>query len=824
MRKDFHQFDKFTQNAKKALILAQEIAKNLDFPYIGTEHILLGLLSLKSSVACGILSSFDIDLEKVELAMSLIEKEEYEEGLSTNAKQVIEKAVELARDFGHSYVGTEHLLLALLSNEECQAFQIIKNLDVDPEKIKAQLEYLFSKAEGEPAMARAGQERKRSATPALDYFSRDITKLAGEGKLDPVIGREEEIARVIQILGRRTKNNPVLIGEPGVGKTAIVEGLAQRIISGDVPQNLLGKRILALDLPLIIAGTKYRGEFEERIKKVIEEVEHSDDIILFIDEFHTIIGAGAAEGAIDAANILKPALARGNLRCIGATTLDEYRKHIEKDAALERRFQPVIVNEPSVEDTIKILEGIINKYEEYHQVSFDHQALVAAAKLSKRYISDRFLPDKAIDLIDEAASAVRIRSGDINSKKLKELNRKLEATIKGKEKAVALQNYELAASLRDQELYLREEIEKIKRGNIKLDKNERPVVSEEDIALVVSSWTGIPVTKLIESESKRFAQLEENIKKRIVGQDEAVEAVAKAIRRSRTGISNPSRPIGSFIFLGPTGVGKTELAKVLAKIVFEREDALVKIDMSEFMERHNVARLIGAPAGYVGYEDGGKLTEAIRRKPYCVLLLDEIEKAHPDVFNMLLQILEDGCLTDAKGRKVDFKNTIIIMTSNIGTSVLSKAAGMGFKAVGTKDEEKAKEEYEEMKERVLDELKKHFKPEFLNRLDQIIVFKPLQPAHIKKIVEIQLNDLKERVKTEQKIELKISKKVKDLLAEKGFDPEFGARPVRRTIQNLIEDPLADGIVKGKFKEGDKIKVLLKGKEIKLEKEKKLLKV
>jgi len=815
------QFDKFTDNAKRALINAQEIAGEIGLGYIGTEHLLLGLLEVRGSLAAEILSGFGIDPDKIEITMSLMQSGRRESGfgLSANAKRALEEAMAVAQGFRHLAVGSEHILYGLLSNRENEAYNLIKNLDVDPERIKAQIQYILKQntpQQGDLAAA-GGGKREGSRTPALDYFATDLTNLASQDKLDPVIGRNREIARVIQILGRRTKNNPVLLGEPGVGKTAIVEGLAERISKGDVPQTLIGKRILMLDLTLIVAGTKYRGEFEERIKKVIEETEANPNIIIFIDELHTIIGAGSAEGSLDAANILKPALSRGRLRCIGATTLEEYRKHIEKDSALERRFQPVIVDEPSVEDTIEILKGIQERYAEHHQVNFEDKALEAAARLSKRYIPDRFLPDKAIDLIDEAASMVRIKKSEGGSSKIKELERKLQMTISGKEKAVGQGNYELAASLRDQENYLREELDRVREGKIQIDKKDRPSVLEEDIAFVVANWTGIPVTRLVEGEAKKFSELEAALKKRIVGQDEAVEAVAKAIRRSRMGISNPKRPIGSFIFLGPTGVGKTELAKVLASEIFEKEDAIVKIDMSEFMERHNVSRLVGAPAGYIGYEEGGRLTEEIRRKPYSVLLLDEIEKAHPDVFNMLLQILEDGVLTDAKGKKVDFKNTVIIMTSNIGMDVLNRAAEIGFRAENERERKEASKNYEEMKDYVLRELKNKFKPELLNRLDKIIVFRSLEPRDIEKIVDINLTDLSKRLFADHQIVLKVSKKAKDWIAKNGYSPEFGARPAKRVIQTSIEDPLAEAMVLDKIKTGDTIRVELVSDKIVLEK-------
>ncbi len=630
-----------------------------------------------------------------------------------------------------------------------------------------------------------------------------------------MIGRIREIERLIQILNRRTKNNPVLIGEPGVGKTAIVEGLAHKITSGEVPDSLHKKRILTLDLASMVAGTKYRGEFEEMIKKIIDEAKKNQDIILFIDEFHTVISAGAAEGALDAANILKPALSRGEIQCIGATTLEEYRKYIEKDAALERRFQPIKVEEPSLEETIEILGGIKKNYEDFHSITITSEALAAAAKLSKRYISDRFLPDKAIDLIDEAASKSKIKRIEF-PKEIKELQKDLEKIISKKEKAVSGQDFEKAAEMRDLEISVLEKIKKLKTENID-KKSQKPVkITEEDIAEVVSSWTGIPITRLVEVETKRLLNLDKILKERIIGQDEAVQTIAQAIRRSRTGISDTRRPIGSFIFLGPSGVGKTELAKVLAKYVFETEDALVKLDMSEFMERHNVSRLIGAPPGYVGYEESGKLTEAVRRKPYAVILLDEIEKAHPDVFNILLQILEDGYLTDAKGKRVDFKNTIIIMTSNIGVAELNRQAFVGFQADTHDEKKKAENRYKEIKKSILGRLKDNFRPEFLNRIDRIIVFRPLDKNDIRKIVDLQVSDLQERL-LEHKTKIKITTKAKDLLAKNGFDPENGARPLRRVIQNIIEDELAERMLTSEIHEGDTIKIDLKDEKITFQK-------
>jgi ATP-dependent Clp protease ATP-binding subunit ClpC len=829
-----NQFNKFTQNAKKALISAQKEARRMGSTYIGTEHLILGILMQKHSLGAEILNSFGVKLEKIYLVLEIATRNMAElktkKGLSEAAKKSIEQAVDMARRYSHSYVGTEHLLLGLLSQKESSAKALIKSIKVDDQKIKEQLKGLLGQSSGfdkfgeepifttdrGPAMANDSMGKNQ----ALEYFSNDLTKMARDGKLDPVIGRGKEIERLIHILNRRTKNNPVLIGESGVGKTAIVEGLATKIINSEVPDSLLEKRILAVDLSGIIAGTKYRGEFEERIKKVIEEAKKDDNAILFIDELHTVVGAGAAEGAMDAANILKPALSRGELQCIGATTMEEYRKYIEKDAALERRFQSIIVKENSVEETIEILKGLKKNYEDFHNVQITDEAILAAVKLSKRYIADSYLPDKAIDLVDEASSKVKIKKG-ISPSKLKSLQDKLRKIANQKDKAVEAQMYEEAAAFRDQEMKIKEEIKSEKEGGKSIIEG-RPKISSSDIAEVVSMQTGIPLTKLVEVESKIFLNLDKLLKSRIVGQDEAVDAIANSIKRSRVGISNPKRPIGSFIFLGPTGVGKTELAKVLAEKVFESEENLIKIDMSEFMERHNVSRLVGAPPGYVGYEESGRLTETVRRKPYSVILLDEIEKAHPEIFNMLLQVFEDGYLTDAKGKKVDFRNTIIIMTSNIGVSELNRQAKIGFQAETENEREKAQKEYDEIKEKITDELKDSFKPEFLNRLDKIIIFKPLDQKAIREIVDLQISDLEERL-ADKKIVLKFDKSAKDLIAKLGLDSENGARPLRRVIQNMIEDQLAEGILEGKFKEGDVVKISQKQNQFELKAGKKLVK-
>jgi len=810
-------FEKFTQDAKKVLLEAQRYSEQLQSDYIGTEHLLLGILSQERGLAVDILGQAGVNSSKLALILeygSISNIETIKKSrLSEEAKKVLELALNLARKNGHFFATPEHILYSLLEVEPSNCTNLLKEINVDILKIKASLEELFSRSfpggiarELAPIQASGGKTK----TPALDFFSTDLTKLASQDKLDPVIGRTKEIERVIQILSRRTKNNPVLIGEPGVGKTAIVEGLSIKIANNEVPPTLLGKRILAIDLASMIAGTKYRGEFEERIKKILEEAKKNKEVILFIDEFHVVVGAGAAEGALDAANILKPALSRGEIQCIGATTLEEYRKNIEKDAALERRFQPVLVEEPSIEESIAILKGLRPKYEEFHNLKISDSAIEAAVKLSKRYISDRYLPDKAVDLIDEAASKKKIKKVVVIPE-IKELKEKIQECMAKKEEAVERQDYQQAAEWRDREVELTHRIKEIEAEQEKKSFQELKI-TEEDIAEVVSSWTNIPVTKLIERESQCLLNLDEILKEKIIGQDEAIRLVSQAIKRSRVGITSPKRPIGSFIFLGPTGVGKTELAKVIAEQVFESEEALVKIDMSEFMERHNVARLVGAPPGYVGYEEAGKLTEAVRRRPYSVILLDEIEKAHPDVFNILLQILEDGYLTDAKGKKVDFRNTIIIMTSNIGVAELNRQALVGFR-VESKDEKKAFEEkYEEIKKGIMGRLKEVFRPELLNRIDKVIVFKPLSKEAIYKIAQLQLRELQDRLK-EQNIIIKPTKRLIAHLAEIGFDPENGARPLRRVIAEVIEDSLSDKLLKGEFKSGDSIEIDFKDTKV-----------
>jgi len=813
-------FHRFTNNAKKSLISAQKIAE-VSGSEIKPNHILLGLLGTREGLASDILGSFNVTLEKVRSIMDFIEPSGFNKiGLSIDSKKIIEKAMDLARRYDQMYVGTEHLLLGTLA-ESYEVNNILERLDVSAEEIKKQVENLLANDFSESSLSDLSvfgegvtNRRKDIAnkkTPSLDKFGFDLTEQAKEGKLDPVIGRSREIIRVISILNRRVKNNPILIGDPGVGKTAIIEGLAQKIVNEEVPEVLLGKRVFTLDLAGMVAGTKYRGEFEERLKKVITEVKKSKDVILFIDEFHTIVGAGAAEGAIDAANILKPSLSKGELQTIGATTLDEYQKYIEKDAALERRFQPVIVKELTVPETIMVLKGIRKLYEDHHKITITDEALEAAAKFSYRYITDRFLPDKAIDLVDEAASRVRVENGEI-PKNLRAKQKQLEKLLEEKEEAVIKQEYEKAAQLKIKEMRLKEELKEIDRDRPNSFKELS--ITAEQIASVVSSMTGVPITKLIKKETEALLDLEKQLKKKIIGQDEAISEIVKYIRRSRVGISDAKRPNGSFIFLGPTGVGKTELAKILASEIFENESSLIKIDMSEFMEKHNVSRLVGAPAGYVGYEEGGKLTEAVRHNPYSLILLDEIEKAHPDVFNILLQILEDGYLTDAKGRKVDFRNTIIIMTSNVGMDKLTKQAEIGFKASDEESKQRAIEKYNSMKKDILKDLKDKFRPEFLNRIDKIIVFKPLDKESIFKIANIHLRQLAERM-SEQGILLKFTKKVEEFISKEGYEPENGARPIRRVVQNLIEDSLAEGMLLGNFKAGDTIKIDIENDKIKL---------
>ncbi|WP_427340396.1 ATP-dependent Clp protease ATP-binding subunit [Caloranaerobacter sp. DY30410] len=808
-------FGRFTERAQKVILFAQEEAKQLRHNYVGTEHLLLGLIREGEGIAAKVLKNSGVDLDKVrQQVINLIGygNEEGELlGFTPRTKRVFELSLIEAKNLGHNYIGTEHILLGLIREGEGVAATILKGLGMDLAKARKEIIGMLDNSFNR--RGQKGNRRGHVKTPTLDKFGRDLTKLAQEGKLDPVIGRSKEIERVIQVLSRRTKNNPCLIGEPGVGKTAIAEGLAQKIVEGNVPEILKNKKVVTLDLASMVAGAKYRGEFEDRLKKVMEEIRRSGDIILFIDEMHTIIGAGAAEGAIDASNILKPALARGELQAIGATTLDEYRKYIEKDPALERRFQPIIVEEPTIEDTIKILEGLRDKYEAHHRVKITDEAIKAAAELSSRYITDRFLPDKAIDLIDEAASRVRLKSitapPDLN-----ELEKKLEELYQEKEEAISTQNFEKAAKLRDEEKKIKEELERKKEEWRHEKQSKSTEVGYEDIAQVVSSWTGIPVKKLAEEESERLLKMEEILHQRVIGQEQAVKAVSNAIRRARVGLKDPNRPIGSFIFLGPTGVGKTELSKALAEALFGDENAMIRVDMSEYMEKHSVSKLVGSPPGYVGYEEGGQLTEKVRRKPYSVILFDEIEKAHPDVFNILLQLLDDGRLTDAKGRVVDFKNTVIIMTSNVGASTIKKQKTLGFAA--QKDQEK--EEYEKMKENIMNELRKSFRPEFLNRIDEVIVFHPLNKEHIKQIVDLMIKDLEKRLKT-LNINIKVTEKAKEYLAKEGYDPTYGARPLKRSIRKLIEDKLSEEILRGNISKNDNIVVDFDGEKLTFNREK-----
>jgi len=804
-------FWRFTERAEKALAYSQEAAIELGHNYVGTEHVLLGLVKEGSGVAARVLQSQGVTenkiLREIEQLVGRGEKTgEQPLGFTPRTKRVLELSFREARKMNQNYIGTEHLLLGIMREGESVAVRILMDLGVDPQKLLAELIKILN----EETPGAGGIQRNYNGyanTPTLNQFGRDLTEMAREGKFDPIIGRDKEIERVIQVLSRRTKNNPCLIGEPGVGKTAIAEGLAQKIVEGNIPEILKDKRVVTLDLSAMVAGAKYRGEFEERLKKAIDEVRKAGNVILFIDEMHTIIGAGAAEGAIDASNILKPALARGEIQVIGATTLDEYRKHVEKDAALERRFQPIMVEEPTVEEAIEMLRGIRDKYEAHHRVKITDEALEAAVKLSDRYITTRYLPDKAIDLIDEAASKVRLKSFT-TPPDLKEMEMKLEDLIKEKEDAIRCQEFEKAAKIRDKEHELRNALEKAKNDWHQRNQTKTDIVTEDEIAEVVSSWTGIPVKRLAEEETERLMKMEEILHKRVIGQDEAVKAISKAIRRSRVGLKDPKRPIGSFIFLGPTGVGKTELSKALAEALFGDENAMIRIDMSEYMERFAVSRLIGSPPGYVGYEEGGQLTEKVRRKPYSVVLFDEIEKAHPDVFNILLQILEDGRLTDSQGRVVDFRNTVIIMTSNVGARLITEPKRLGF-AVGEDDKARS---YEEMKNNVMGELKKTFRPEFLNRIDEIIVFHPLDEEHIKKIVSLMLENLASRLK-QNGISIEVSDNAKTFIAKKGFDPVYGARPLRRAIQNMIEDKIAEEILDGSIKPGQTVLVDVKDDNI-----------
>ena len=787
-------FERFTERARQVVVLAQEEARTLKHNYIGTEHILLGLLREEEGLAARVLESLDITVERVRSQVVRIvgSGEEVTAGqipFTPRAKKVLELALREALSLGHNYIGTEHILLGLVRENEGVAARILLDFDADSEKIRNEVIRMLSGPGGrrQGSGSGAGGEGKKSSK-LLDQFGRNLTKLASDGKLDPVIGRETEIERIMQILSRRTKNNPVLLGEPGVGKTAVVEGLAARITKGEVPELLKNKQIYTLDLAALVAGSKYRGEFEERLKKVMKEITQRGDIILFIDELHNLVGAGAAEGAIDAASILKPALARGELQTIGATTLDEYRKYLERDSALERRFQQIKVEQPSTEETVKILEGLRERYEQHHRVKITDEALESAAELADRYISDRFLPDKAIDLIDEAASRMRIKSMT-QPPVYRDLEEEIETTRREKEASIEAQEFEKAANLRDQERKLTNKKKELEHEWSSGDGGERPEVGEEEIADIVAMWTGIPVFKLTEAESKKLVRMEDELHKRVIGQEMAITAVSKAIRRSRAGIKDPKRPAGSFIFLGPSGVGQTELARTLAEFLFGGEDAMVRIDMSEYMEKHAVSRLVGSPPGYIGYDEGGQLTEAVRRKPYSVLLLDEIEKAHPDVFNILLQILEDGRLTDAQGRTVDFRNAIVIMTSNIGAQDIARNTPLGF---AISDDTGIT--YDDMKSRITGELKKVFRPEFLNRIDEVIVFHKLAKDEIKEIVDLMISRVRAQV-AEHELQLDLTEESKDLLVDKGWDPAMGARPLRRAIQRYIEDPLADEVLK-----------------------------
>jgi ATP-dependent Clp protease ATP-binding subunit ClpC len=808
-------FERFTERARKVVVKAQDEARFLKQNYIGTEHILLGLIDEKEGIAAKVFEELNIDFESIREAIKDVVTEgtsdSYEHiPFTPRAKKVLELSLREALQMGHNYIGTEHILLGLLREGEGVAARVLNSLGVTQDSVKEKVKEILAKQSyySRPEKSQSTRNQRKSLKMLLQY-GRDLTSLAKEGKLDPLIGRRSEIERIIQILSRRTKNNPILIGESGVGKTAIVEGMAQFICAGKIPSNLASKKIFTLDLGALVAGSRYRGDFEERLKKVLGEIKDDGDIILFIDEVHTLVGAGAAEGAIDAASILKPMLARGEIQAIGATTVSEYRKYVEKDKALERRFQPIFVNEPSVYETIEILKGLKDRYETFHSLNITEDAIVSAAKLSHRYISDRFLPDKAIDLVDEAASRVRVRNLTAPPD-LKELNANIEKTVKEKKKAIESQDFEKAAQLRDKEKRLVKEKENIEETNIRSKKTSKEIVSEVEITEVLSNWTGVPVYKLTSSESSKLLGMEDELHKRVIGQDEAVKTVSKAIRRSRSGLKDPKRPIGSFMFLGPSGVGKTELAKTIAEFLFDKEEALIQIDMSEYMEKHSVSKLVGSPPGYVGYDEGGQLTEMVRRKPYSVILLDEIEKAHPDVFNILLQIFEDGHLTDSQGKRVDFKNTVIVMTSNLGAREIQKNTPMGFKKINTEDLS-----YDEIKEKVMSELKQAFRPEFLNRVDEVIVFHKLQKKQIYSIMDLMMSRVQQQLEL-QGVKIELKKSAKDLLLEKGYDSTMGARPMRRCIQNLIEDPISEKLISGEVKSGQKIEVSAKDKKMKFE--------
>jgi ATP-dependent Clp protease ATP-binding subunit ClpC len=803
-------FERFTKRARHVLSTAQEEAERLNHNYIGTEHLLLGLVKEENGVAVKVLKELSIDpddiRQRIEMAIGRGQRPTMGSlSLTPRTKRVIELAVDEARRLGHHYIGTEHLLLGLVREGEGVAVDILKSLGINLDKVRAQTARVMLEASSQ-AQNKTPSATQTKTTPLVDQLGTDLTALASQGKLDPVIGRKNEIERVIQILSRRTKNNPALIGEPGVGKTAIVEGLAQRIIKGECPETLLRKRVLMLDVGSLVAGTMYRGQFEERLKRVIDEIKEAG-AILFIDELHMLVGAGSAGSSVDAANILKPALARGELQCIGATTIDEYRKNIEGDAALERRFQSVLVEEPSVEETIEILKGVRSRYEAHHQLTITDEAIFAAAHLAARYVPERFLPDKAIDLVDEASARVRVYKAPLAiqahwSPEMEEDAINLRDIRREREEAIQAQHYESAAELRDREVNLENHIKALQQV---VQKNqEKPQVTEEDIAEVVSMWTGVPVRRLAATESERLLQMEEALHQRVIGQDEAINTISKAVRRARAGLKDPKRPIGTFIFLGPTGVGKTELGKALAEFMFGSEEALIKLDMSEFMERHNVSRLVGSPPGYVGYEEGGQLTEAVRRRPYSVILFDEIEKAHPEAFNMLLQIMEDGRLSDAKGKRVDFRNTILILTSNVGADLIKRETSLGF-AVKRDEKLDAKQNYDEMRKKVVAEMERLFRPEFRNRLDGIMIFHALTIEEITQIVDLELDKLRERLK-EQDISIEVTEEAKKHMAEEGYDPDFGARPLRRVIQSGIEDAMSEGILAGKYKSGDNVRV------------------
>ena len=813
-------FERFTEKAIKVIMLAQEEARRLGHNFVGTEQVLLGLIGEGTGVAAKTLKAMGVTLKDARVEVEKIIGRgsgfvAVEIPFTPRAKRVLELSWDEARQLGHNYIGTEHLLLGLIREGEGVAARVLENLGVDLNKVRSNVIKMLGESKPTQQTATAGTASGgKTKTPSLDEFGTDLTLAAQEQRLDPVVGREKEIERVIQILARRTKNNPVLLGEPGVGKTAVVEGLAARIVNGEIPDILEGKKVIQLDMGLLVAGTKYRGEFEERLKKIMDEIRQAGNIILIIDEMHTLIGAGAAEGAIDAANILKPALSRGEIQVIGATTLEEYRKYVEKDSALERRFQSIIIEEPSVDDTIEIIKGLKPKYEEHHKLRISDEAIVAATELSYKYITDRFLPDKAIDIIDEAASKLRIQTSALPPEG-KELEKQLKAVIKQKEEAIRNQEFETASNLRDDEADLKEKIRELSLKWREDNDENKPTVTQEQVAQVVSIMTGIPTTKITEGESERLLRLESTLHDRVIGQDQAVVALSKAIRRARVGLKAPNRPIGSFIFSGPTGVGKTELAKALSEAVFGSEDNMIRVDMSEFMEKHSTAKLIGSPPGYVGYDDGGHLTEIIRKKPYSVILFDEIEKAHPDVFNIMLQILDDGRLTDSKGRHINFKNTIIIMTSNVGASMITTTSKLGFSVA----EDEQKDKYEKLKDTVMEEMKKSFRPEFLNRIDDIIVFAHLSKPEIREIVDLMLNDLFKRLESQQ-LTIEVTDEVKDYLGEAGYSEAYGARPLRRLIQKRIEDGLAEEILSGKYSSGNKIVLKLKDEKIVFECEEK----